>query len=59
MKVNEVFTSGLLLWPWGISSEKFSDEGFPGGAVVKNPPARVGDMNLISDLGRSHMPQGN
>ena len=29
--------------------------GFPGGSVVKNPPANVGDTGLISDLGRSHM----
>ena len=31
----------------------------PGGAVVKNPPANAGDMGLIPDLGRSHMPQSN
>ena len=28
---------------------------FPGGAVVKNPPANAGDTG--SSLGRSHMPQ--
>ena len=27
--------------------------GFPGGSVVKNPPANTGDMGLISGLGRS------
>ena len=27
--------------------------GFPGGSVVKNPPANVGDMNLIPGSGRS------
>ena len=27
--------------------------GFPGGSVVKNPPAIVGDMSLIPDPGRS------
>ena len=27
--------------------------GFPGGSVVKNPPANVGDMGLIPGLGRS------
>ena len=32
---------------------------FPGGAVVKNPPANAGDMGSIPDLERSHMPQGN
>ena len=34
-------------------------QGFPSGSVVKNPPASVGDMSSISDLGRSHMPQGH
>ena len=27
--------------------------GFPGGSVVKNPPANVGDKGLIPGLGRS------
>uniref|UniRef100_A0A8C9BU91 SKP1 component POZ domain-containing protein n=1 Tax=Phocoena sinus TaxID=42100 RepID=A0A8C9BU91_PHOSS len=30
---------------------------FPGGAVVKNPPANAGHMGLIPGLGGSHMPQ--
>ena len=29
--------------------------GSPGGAVVKNPPANVGDMGLSPGPGRSHM----
>ena len=29
--------------------------GFPGGAVVKNPPANAGDTGLSPGLGRSHM----
>ena len=33
--------------------------GFLGGSVVKNLPARVGDMDLIPGLGRYHMPQDN
>ena len=32
---------------------------FPGGLVVKNPPANAGDTGLIPDRGRSHMPRGN
>ena len=28
-------------------------EGFPGGSVVKNPPANVGDSDLILGSGRS------
>ena len=27
--------------------------GFPGGSVVKNPPANAGDMGSIPGLGRS------
>ena len=30
--------------------------GFPGGAVVKNPPANSGDMGSSPGLGRSHVP---
>ena len=33
--------------------------GFPGGAVVKNPPANAGDTGSIPGLGRSHMLQSN
>ena len=32
---------------------------FPGGAVVKNPPANAGDMGSSPGLGRSHMPRSN
>jgi len=28
---------------------------FPGGPVVKNTPAKAGDLGLIPDLGRFHM----
>ena len=34
-------------------------QGFPGGSMVKNPPANAGDTDLIPDLGRSHMPQSS
>ena len=33
--------------------------GFPGGAVVKNPPANAGDTGLSPGPGRSHMPWSN
>ena len=33
--------------------------GFPGGAVVKNPPAKAGDTGLSPGPGRSHTPQSN
>ena len=32
---------------------------FPGGAVVKNPPANAGDTGSSPGPGRSHMPQSN
>ena len=32
---------------------------FPGGTVVKNPPANAGDTGLSPGPGRSHMPQNN
>ena len=34
-------------------------EDFPGGAVVKNPPANAGDMGLSPGPGRSHRPRSN
>ena len=32
---------------------------FPGGPVVKNPPANTGDTGLVAGLGRSHVPWSN
>ena len=32
---------------------------FPGGAVVKNPPANAGDTGSCPGPGRSHMPRSN
>ena len=40
-------------------SLKNSIQGFPGGAVVKNPPANAGDMGSSPGPGRSHMPRSN
>ena len=34
-------------------------QGFPGGTVVKNPPANAGDTGSSPGPGRSHMPQSN
>ena len=33
--------------------------GFPGGSVVKNPPANAEDTGSSLGPGRSHMPQSN
>ena len=39
-----------LLSSYGLNTNVL---GFPGGSVVKNPPATAGDMGLIPELGRS------
>ena len=38
-----------------VISEK--KRGFPGGAVVKNPPANAGDTGSSPGPGRSHVPR--
>ena len=38
---------------------KFLLPGFPGGAVVENPPANAGDTGSSPGLGGSHMPRSN
>ena len=38
-----------------MNNKTFRD--FPGGTVVKNPPANAGDMGLSPGPGRSHMPR--
>ena len=35
------------------------DRDFPGGSVVKNPPANAGDTAASPGRGRSHMPRSN
>ena len=42
---------------WETVSKKRRD--FPGGTVVKNPPANAGDMGSSPGLGRSHMLRSN
>ena len=41
-----------------IHYRKFGRD-FPGGAVVKNPPANAGDTGSSPGLGRSHMPRSS
>ena len=36
-----------------------TESDFPGGAVVKNPPANAGDTGSSPGPGRSHMPRSN
>ena len=42
-----------------ILHKKYMGQGFPGGAVVKNPPANAGDTGSSPGLGRSYMPRSN
>ena len=48
-----------VTWLRGPRSLKSKEEGFPGSAVVKNPPANAGDTGSSPGRGRSHMPQSN
>ena len=41
------------------TSKRNESKDFPGGAVVKNPPANAGDTGSSPGPGRSHMPQSN
>ena len=42
-----------------ILNKILANQGFPGGTVVKNPPANAGDVGSSPDPGRSHMPWSN
>ena len=42
-----------------VNSKKEEGWDFPGGAVVKNPPASAGHTGLSPGPGRSHMPRSN
>ena len=43
----------------GKDHVKMEAEGFPGGTVVKNPPANAGDAGSSPGPGRSHMLRSN
>ena len=44
--------------PWD-SLKITKGRGFPGGAVVENPPANAGDMGSIPGPGISNIPRSN
>ena len=57
---------GYVLLDWKLCSSPnllgtFKDFllGFPGGSVVKNPPANAGDAGLAPDSGTPDMPYSN
>ena len=43
----------------GRQISRIFNSGFPGGTVVKNPPANAGDTGSSPGPGRSHMPWSN
>ncbi|XP_057401698.1 cystatin-A isoform X2 [Balaenoptera acutorostrata] len=42
-----------------VSGTNYYIKGFPGGAVVKNPPASAGDTGSSPGPGRSRMPRSS
>ena len=52
-------TSSHLLVPAAFALESSQPWNFPGGALVRNPPAIAGDTGSIPGLGRSHVPWSN
>ena len=42
-----------------VDFKNYINRDFPGGAVVKNPPANAGDTGSSPGPGRSHMPRSN
>ena len=46
-------------FPWEVLIKGGAFRDFPGGTVVKNPPANAGDTGSSPGLGRSHLPRSN
>ena len=42
-----------------LNIKKTNNPEFPGGTVVKNPPANAGDTGLMPGPGKSHMLRSN
>ena len=64
----ECYSASIYIYMWplqvAVSSslsccKEYMGWGFPGGTVVKNPPANAGDTGLSPGPGRSHMPRSN
>ena len=50
----------MCIYVWfRVFNIKVVNGGFPGGTVVKNPPANAEDTGSSPGPGRSHMPQSN
>ena len=44
---------------WEMTNSLLHCRDFPGGAMVKSPPANAGDLGSSPGLGRSQMPRNN
>ena len=44
---------GLEIWFYSFNEEQVAFTGFPGGSVVKNLPAKAGDVGSVPGSGRS------
>ena len=51
-----VHTSKSRIVKVQVSKQKWRLSGFPGGSVVRNPPANAGDMSAIPGPGRPYLP---
>ena len=60
-RLNEVImlTKNLGHTDEPVCRAEIETQGFPGGTVVKNPPASAGDTGSSPGPGRSHMPRSN
>ena len=54
-----IVNSLSLIRTVNINGAKLQYTDFPGGVVVKNPPANAGDMGSSPGPGRPHVPQTN
>ena len=50
---------GVLMPHAGGKGAKVRGQSFPGGPVLRNPPANAGDMGSIPGMARFHMPQSS
>ena len=55
----EIITTDLNLTWMKVRINNAGRGGFPGGAVVKNPPANAGDTGSSPGPGRSHIKKKN
>jgi len=51
--LRQAFRSTIWQFLFKFEIDMYTFSGFPGGSMVKNPPANAGDMGSISGSGRS------